>query len=104
MLEDKKEIKIKIMTKSESVCSFSVGHLRCEKRDTNHRAWSAYGKCKEIIGVHNKKNIRLTGNTIIDLNTRKELFTCIHTKTIHEKMNFCHSLEVNRIQFTLWIL
>lgn len=55
MLEDKREIKIKSLMKSESVRSLSIGHLHCEKRDTNHRAWSAYGKCKEIIGVHNKK-------------------------------------------------
>ena len=41
----------------------------------------------------------LTENTIIDLNTRKELFTCIHRKTILGKMNFSHRPGVNRAQF-----
>lgn len=42
------------------------------------------------------------GNTIIDLNTRKELFTCIHMKTLLEKMNSYPSLRVNSAQFTKW--
>lgn len=43
------------------------------------------------------------GNTIIDLDTRKELFTCIHMKTLLEKMNSYPSLRVNRAQLAKWI-
>lgn len=41
----------------------------------------------------------LTGNPIIDLNTRKELFACSHMDTSLVKTNVYCSLRVNRAQF-----